>query len=152
MKNKRARVPDEVRAGREREKERREGERTTRGVPIGPLDPARSPFLQSPPSGALAHTTPLLSLLPPVRPLRLPRPRLGRQAQDQHDGERRERGIPSIHLSSDSALPPNSHPPFPFSFPQVSAKDHARFIESYGTILKAHMDGLKKKEKVKKKK
>jgi len=35
---------------------------------------------------------------------------------------------------------------------QVSAKDHARFIESYGTILKAHMDGLKKKEKAKKKK
>jgi signal recognition particle subunit SRP14 len=32
----------------------------------------------------------------------------------------------------------------------VPAKDAARFLESYGTILKAHMDGLKKKEKAKK--
>ena len=32
----------------------------------------------------------------------------------------------------------------------VPAKDAARFVESYGTILKAHMDGLKKKEKAKK--
>jgi hypothetical protein len=33
---------------------------------------------------------------------------------------------------------------------KVSAKDHARFAESYGTLLKAHMDGLKKKAKKKK--
>lgn len=29
----------------------------------------------------------------------------------------------------------------------VSAKDHGRFAESYGTILRAQMDGLKKKAK-----
>jgi len=53
-----------------------------------------------------------------------------------------------------TAVPSHSHPLSPslFSLLQVSAKDHARFIESYGTILKAHMDGLKKKEKAKKKK
>jgi hypothetical protein len=32
----------------------------------------------------------------------------------------------------------------------VAAKDHARFVESYGTILRAQMDGLKKKAKKKK--
>ena len=31
---------------------------------------------------------------------------------------------------------------------KVSAKDYPRFIESYGTILKAHMDGLRKRERV----
>lgn len=36
-----------------------------------------------------------------------------------------------------------------FPLPQVTAKEHARFVESYGTILRAHMDGLKKKEKKK---
>ena len=32
----------------------------------------------------------------------------------------------------------------------VTAKDAPRFVESYGTILKAHVDGLKKREKAKK--
>lgn len=32
----------------------------------------------------------------------------------------------------------------------VAAKDAPRFVESYGTILKAHVDGLKKKEKARK--
>lgn len=36
------------------------------------------------------------------------------------------------------------------SLVQVTAKEHARFTESYGTILKAHMDGLKRREKKKK--
>ena len=43
-------------------------------------------------------------------------------------------------------LPPPPLLPPPPPPPKVVAKDHARFIESYGTILKAHMD-LKKKEK-----
>jgi hypothetical protein len=30
---------------------------------------------------------------------------------------------------------------------QLTAKDHLRFQTSYGTVLKAHMDSLKKKEK-----
>jgi hypothetical protein len=53
-----------------------------------------------------------------------------------------------VFSSRSSAL---THVSLSFLF-QVSAKGHARFIESYGTILKAHMDGLKKKEKAKKKK
>ena len=35
---------------------------------------------------------------------------------------------------------------------QVSTKDHIRFQMSYATVLKAHMDALKKKEKKEKKK
>ena len=31
---------------------------------------------------------------------------------------------------------------------KVSTKDYPRFVESYGTILKAHMDGLRKRERV----
>ncbi|KAK9908809.1 hypothetical protein WJX75_003183 [Coccomyxa subellipsoidea] len=31
----------------------------------------------------------------------------------------------------------------------LNAKEYARFQESYGTILKAHMDALKKREKTK---
>jgi hypothetical protein len=34
---------------------------------------------------------------------------------------------------------------------QLTAKDHLRFQTSYGTVLKAHMDSLKKKEKKDKK-
>lgn len=30
---------------------------------------------------------------------------------------------------------------------QLTAKDHLRFQTSYATVLKAHMDSLKKKEK-----
>ncbi len=34
---------------------------------------------------------------------------------------------------------------------QLSAKDHQRFQTSYATVLKAHMDALKKREKKDKK-
>ena len=61
-----------------------------------------------------------------------------------------------------SQLAHRSPPPlfFPFRLPRssqkkkiepnqkVSTKDYPRFIESYGTILKAHMDGLRKRERV----
>ncbi|KAK9810011.1 hypothetical protein WJX72_003315 [[Myrmecia] bisecta] len=33
----------------------------------------------------------------------------------------------------------------------ITAKEHLRFQESYNTILKAHMDALKKREKIKSK-
>ena len=36
---------------------------------------------------------------------------------------------------------------YPLMLAQVSAKDHIRFQMSYATVLKAHMDALKKKEK-----
>jgi hypothetical protein len=38
------------------------------------------------------------------------------------------------------------------SFFQVSSKEIARFQTAYATVLKAHMDALKKKEKKDKKK
>ena len=67
---------------------------------------------------------------PPPLALHQPAPRDFPKAAD---------GAPTAPTST----PPPPPPPPP---PKVVAKDHARFIESYGTILKAHMD-LKKKEK-----
>lgn len=38
-----------------------------------------------------------------------------------------------------------------YFFWQLSAKDHQRFQAAYATVLKAHMDALKKREKKDKK-
>jgi len=165
MKNKRARKPDEVRRengerDRRARKEQRVVSRSLFSIgaqPAAPFSTSVSFLLPRRDSRALADFPfPSHPRLPHTsdQSLRLSGPGVGRQGQDQHDGARgASHGLELMEWRLGCFY--RAVRPFTFYLTyhtQVSAREHSRFIESYGTILKAHMDGLKKKEKGKKKK